>query len=165
MTATNPVLREVTLTLPMAADMEVMASKTATAVAESVHMSPDKIDEVRLAVVEACINAFEHSRASNRVLFLSFAVLTSPLDGHAAGNGGDSTEPETLEIRVRDEGVGFSPLGVETPRLADKLKAERKRGWGLQIIQGLMDHVEIESGAGGTTVVMRKRIEREASDD
>jgi anti-sigma regulatory factor (Ser/Thr protein kinase) len=49
--------------------------------------------------------------------------------------------------------------------MADKLKAERKRGWGLQIIQGLMDHVEIESGTGGTTVVMRKRIEREASDD
>ena len=156
MNAENSVLREVTLTLPMAPDMEVMASKTATAVAESVRMSPDKIDEVRLAVVEACINAFEHSRAANRVLFLSFAVLS----GERSGD-----EPRTLEIRVRDEGIGFAPQGVELPRMADKLKAERKRGWGLQIIQGLMDQVEIESGTGGTTVVMRKRIEREASDD
>ena len=32
----------------------------------------------------------------------------------------------------------------------------RKRGWGLQIIEGLMDEVHIESGASGTTVVMRK---------
>jgi serine/threonine-protein kinase RsbW len=156
MTAENPVLREVTLTLPMAPDMEVMASKTATAVAESVRMSPDKIDEVRLAVVEACINAFEHSRASNRVLFLSFAVLAE-----ARTEG----EPGTLEIRVRDEGIGFAPQGVEPPRMAEKLKAERKRGWGLQIIQGLMDQVEIQSGTGGTTVVMRKRIERDSSND
>jgi serine/threonine-protein kinase RsbW len=156
MTAENPVLREVTLTLPMAPDMEVMASKTATAVAESVRMSPDKIDEVRLAVVEACINAFEHSRASNRVLFLSFAVLA---ETRSEG------EPGTLEIRVRDEGIGFAPQGVEPPRMAEKLKAERKRGWGLQIIQGLMDQVEIQSGTGGTTVVMRKRIERDSSND
>jgi serine/threonine-protein kinase RsbW len=146
MTAPNSVLREVTLTLPMAPDMEVMASKTATAVAESMEMSPDRIDEVRLAVVEACINALEHSQAGNRLLFLSFAVLGS--------NG-----PETLEIRVRDEGVGFSPSAVETPHLEEKLKSRRKRGWGLQIIQGLMDHVEIHSGAVGTTVVMRKRRE------
>lgn len=146
MTAPNSVLREVTLTLPMAPDMEVMASKTATAVAESMEMSPDRIDEVRLAVVEACINALEHSHAGNRLLFLSFAVLGS--------NG-----PETLEIRVRDEGVGFSPSAVETPHLEEKLKSRRKRGWGLQIIQGLMDQVEIHSGAVGTTVVMRKRRE------
>jgi serine/threonine-protein kinase RsbW len=128
----------------MAPDMEVMASKTATAVAESMDMSPDRIDEVRLAVVEACINALEHSQAGNRLLFLSFAVL-------------GTTGPETLEIRVRDEGVGFSPAAVETPHLGEKLKSRRKRGWGLQIIQGLMDQVEIQSGAVGTTVVMRKR--------
>jgi anti-sigma regulatory factor (Ser/Thr protein kinase) len=32
----------------------------------------------------------------------------------------------------------------------------RKRGWGLKIIRGLMDEVEIQSGADGTTVVMSK---------
>jgi serine/threonine-protein kinase RsbW len=140
------VLREVTLTLPMASDMEVAASKTATALAEYMGMSPDRIDEVRLAVVEACINAFEHSHAQNRQVYITFAVV-----------GG--REPEALEIRVRDEGVGFSPRAVEEPRMADKLKATRKRGWGLKIIEGLMDEVEIESGRGGTTLVMRKRRE------
>jgi len=37
-----------------------------------------------------------------------------------------------------------------------KLKADRKRGWGLKIIKGLMDEVEIDSGPRGTTVVMSK---------
>lgn len=144
--AQSAVLREVTLTLPMASDMEVAASKTATALAEYMGMGPDRIDEVRLAVVEACINAFEHSHAENRQVYITFAVV-----------GG--REPEALEIRVRDEGIGFSPEAVEPPLMADKLKAARKRGWGLKIIAGLMDEVKIESGHGGTTLIMRKHKE------
>ena len=54
---TDAVLREVKLTLPLDADMEIAASKTAMAMAEMMSMGPDRIDEVRMAVVEACINA------------------------------------------------------------------------------------------------------------
>jgi serine/threonine-protein kinase RsbW len=139
----NAILREVTLTLPMVPDMEIAASKTATAMAEFMKMSPDRIDEVRMAVVEACINAFEHSQSPDRKVYMTFEVL------------GD-TEPESLRITVRDTGVGFSPGGVEDPQIEDKLKAMRKRGWGLKIIRGLMDEVEIRSGADGTTVIMSK---------
>ena len=56
-------LREVKLTLPMAPDMEVVASQAASSLAAFIGMSPDRVDEVRLAVVEACINAFEHSHS------------------------------------------------------------------------------------------------------
>ena len=137
------VLREVTLALPMAPEMEIEASKTATAIAESIRMSPDRIDEVRMAVVEACINALEHSQASDREVFVTFQVL---------GDMG----PEKLRIMVHDNGVGFSPEVLEEPTMAGKLKAVRKRGWGLKIIRGLMDEVEIRSDAEGTTVVMSK---------
>jgi hypothetical protein len=54
----RPALREVTLVLPMAPDMELVASQAASALAGFVGMSPDRVDEVRMAVVEACINAF-----------------------------------------------------------------------------------------------------------
>jgi serine/threonine-protein kinase RsbW len=141
--ANNAVLREVSLTLPMLPDMEIAASKTATAMAEFMEMSSDKIDEVRMAVVEACINSFEHSAAEDGKVYLSFVVL------------GDD-EPEQLEITIRDKGVGFEPNAVEEPRIEEKLKAERKRGWGLKIIDGLMDEVEIQSNATGTAIVMRK---------
>lgn len=137
------VLREVTLALPMAPEAELEASKTATAIAESIRMSPDRIDEVRMAVVEACINALEHSHASDRKVFVTYQVV------------GDR-DPEKLRILVRDNGVGFSQEGREEPTMEGKLKAVRKRGWGLKIIQGLMDEVEIRSGAEGTTVVMSK---------
>ena len=141
--ANSAVLREVTLTLPMLPDMEIAASKTATALAEFMDMSSDKIDEVRMAVVEACINSFEHSQADDRKVEIQFAVL---------GN----EEPERLQITIRDSGVGFTPENLVKPTIEDKLKAASKRGWGLTIIKGLMDEVDIHSGPGGTTVVMSK---------
>ena len=141
--AGEAVMREVTLALPMVPDMEIEASKTATAIAESMRMTPDRIDEVRMAVVEACINALEHSRASDGEIYVTFQVL------------GDK-DAEKLRIMVRDTGVGFSPGDIEDPSMDSKIKAVRKRGWGLKIIRGLMDEVEIRSGAEGTTVVMSK---------
>ena len=136
-------LREVKLTLPMAPDMEVVASQAASSLAHFIGMSPDRVDEVRLAVVECCINAFEHSRSTDRKVDITFGLI------------GDA-EPDTLEIRVHDDGVGFSPSDVEEPRIDVKLRGSRKRGWGLKIMQGLMDEVKILSGSHGTTVVMSK---------
>lgn len=141
--ADHAVLREVTLTLPMVADMEIAASKTATAMAEFMGLAADKTDEVRMAVVEACINSFEHSQADDSRVYLTFSV------------SGD-TEPEKLEIRVRDTGRGFEPSEVADPKIEEKLRAARKRGWGLKIIRGLMDEVAIASDAEGTTITMVK---------
>jgi serine/threonine-protein kinase RsbW len=141
--AGDAVMREVTLALPMVPEMEIEASKTATAIAEFMRMSPDRIDEVRMAVVEACINALEHSRAVDREVYVTFEVL-------------GEKDPETLRITVRDTGVGFSPEDLAEPTIEDKLKSQRKRGWGLKIIRGLMDDVEIRSNPSGTTVVMSK---------
>jgi serine/threonine-protein kinase RsbW len=141
--AGDAVMREVTLALPMVPEMEIEASKTATAIAEFMRMSPDRIDEVRMAVVEACINALEHSRAVDEEVYVTFEVL------------GDK-DPEKLRITVRDTGVGFSPEELAEPVIEEKLRSNRKRGWGLKIIRGLMDEVEIRSNPNGTTVVMSK---------
>ena len=141
------VLREVTITLRMAPEMEVEACEKASAVAASMNMSPDKIDEVKLAVIEACLNACEHSRAERREIDMTFSVL-------------GTKEPEKLRITVHDGGVGFDPEddvrrgGAQGPKKGSGIL--HKRGWGLQIIEGLMDDVLIESGASGTTVVMVK---------
>ena len=140
----NPaVLREVKLTLPMLPDMEIAASKTATAMAEYMSMSADRIDEVRMAVVEACINAIEHSSAPDRKVHIVFSILGDPV-------------PEKLKIEITDFGVGFERDQVEEPRIEEKLRSNRKRGWGLKIIEGLMDEVEVETGSKGTTVRMTK---------
>ena len=135
--------REVHLTIPVAPEMEIAATAQVAALGEWMELGRDKIDEVKMAVVEACINAFEHSHADERRVDITFRVF---------GEG----SPERLEIRVHDEGIGFSPADVEVPKIEDKLRGDRKRGWGLRIIQGLMDEVRIQSGTKGTTVVMSK---------
>ena len=148
------VLREVTLALPMVSEMEIEASKTAAAIAESIRMSPDRIDEVRMAVVEACINALEHSQAEDREVFVTFQVV-------------GERDPEKLRIMVHDHGIGFDPEepapgvprpgGPEGGPLSGLQGKLQKRRFGLKIIRGLMDEVEIRSSAEGTTVVMSKK--------
>ena len=142
------VLKEVVVTFPMAPEMELLACEKASAVARSMGMSQDKIDEIKMAVIEACLNALEHSQAQPREFHVTFSVL-------------GRKEPEALQITVRDSGVGFSTAERSVVRKGKRAAAQdkvalHKRGWGLSIIEGLMDEVRIESGAGGTTVVMCK---------
>src|SRR5436853_5452104 len=136
------VLREVTLALPMVPEMEIEASKTATAIAESIRMTPDRIDEVRMAVVEACINALEHSHASDREVYVTFQIL------------GEVGDPDKLRIMVRDTGGGFSPEVVEEPTLPGKLQAVRTRGGGPGITRGRMREGGVVAAPAGARLGM-----------
>ncbi len=130
---------KIELKLPIIANMELVAVQTAEVVAKHMDLSEDKAAEISMALIEACINAFEHSQAQNNV-FIHFIL-----------------EENSLVIKVIDQGIGFDKAKVEIPAIENKLGTdERKRGWGLQLIQELMDSVEFESGKDGTTVTMTK---------
>jgi anti-sigma regulatory factor (Ser/Thr protein kinase) len=59
---------------------------------------------------------------------------------------------------LSDKGVGFDVSAISKPLLKDKLlPGARKRGWGLQLMETLMDEVKIESGSKGTTITMVKK--------
>jgi serine/threonine-protein kinase RsbW len=139
--------REVHLTIPVAPEMEIAATAQVAAIGEWMELGRDKIDEVKMAVVEACINAFEHSGTPDHKVELKFRVATD-----AGANGGRTY----LEVDVLDNGHGFDPSRVTAPEIGEKLRAPHKRGWGLRIIRSLMDDVRIESGERGTMIVMRK---------
>lgn len=137
-------LREVQRVLPMEPDRELEAGEMASALAESVNMDPDRIDEVRMAVHEAFINASEHSRAPDRQVYVTVA-----LEGEGV--------PEALRITVRDTGTGFTTRSLRGT-MREPRELPRKRGWGLTIIRRLMDEVEISSNEQGTMIVMFKWI-------
>jgi serine/threonine-protein kinase RsbW len=137
-------MREVALTIPVAPDMEIVATAQAMALGEYIDMPRDKIDEVKLAIVEACINAFEHAQTRDERVHLTFRVGREP-DG-----------PEFLEVEVFDQGRGFDQRTIELPSLEKTFGGGKKRGWGLQIIRSLMDSVAITSGDWGTRILMRK---------
>jgi serine/threonine-protein kinase RsbW len=135
--------REISLTIPVAPDMEIVATAQAAAVGEFIEMSRDKIDEVKLALVEACINAFEHAHARDDRLHLTFRL-------------GREDARDFLEVEVLDRGKGFDQASVEPPSPEKTFAGRQKRGWGLQIMRSLMDAVVITSGEGGTRILMRK---------
>lgn len=136
--------KEVSLSIPAGPRMELAATAQAEVMGELISLSRNKIDEVKLALVEACINAFEHGAGEEDSVDLTFRVAEGP-------------SGPMLEIAVSDHGTGFDPGRVEPPEIGKKLNSgRRKRGWGLKLIRGMMDDVEIRSTGKGTTVVMRK---------
>lgn len=131
---------EVDLIIPMIPDIEVAAIKTAKAVAEYMKFDTDKIDELNQALIEACINSFEHGKSDENKLYIKFVMNNN-----------------CLTVIIKDKGKGFNIDNVDpNPNIKDKLKSDYKRGWGLMLIKSLMDEVDIESTSEGTTLTMTK---------
>lgn len=131
---------QVDLVIPMLPNMEVAATKTATAIAEYMKFDADQADEVKMALIEACINAFEHSQSHDRKVYIKFLI-----------------DQDALQVVVTDHGDGFNPTQVERPDITKKIGGDHKRGWGLMLIESLMDGVDIQTSEAGTTLVMIKK--------
>ena len=129
----------VELKLPILPNMELIATQTAELIARHMNLTEDQAGDISMALIEACINAFEHSKTENSV-YIHFII-----------------EENSIIIKVIDQGIGFDKSKVEIPKIENKIgNDERKRGWGLQLIQALMDSVEFESTNAGTTITMIK---------
>tara|TARA_B100001093_G_scaffold91444_1_gene83609 strand:+ start:496 stop:924 length:429 start_codon:yes stop_codon:yes gene_type:complete len=132
----------VELKLPILKDMELVATQTAEIVAKHMDLSDEKTGEISMALIEACINAFEHSESKSEV-YIDFLI-----------------EEDQLTIKVIDKGKGFDQSNVKIPKIESKLNSdERKRGWGIMLIKELMDSVDFESDHTGTTLTMIKKKE------
>ncbi len=96
----------------------------------------DQLEDLRLAVSEACTNAVEaHDAdgADQRV------VLRCVLAG------------DVLEVHVEDSGP--RPRPAPTPREGDDLGEAAEQGWSLQLIRALVDEVAYTTAAGDGVVV------------
>jgi anti-anti-sigma factor len=93
-------------------------------------------DDVVLATSEAIANSVEHGYAGHP------PDRRAPVDLEVSRDGADS-----LRIVVRDRGAWRRPGEGETGR-----------GRGLPLMRKLMESVEVEPGAEGTTVRMRRRL-------
>ena len=70
---------KVDLKIPMLEDMELAATKTAEAMAEYLSFDQDKTDEIKLAIIEATLNAFEHSSSKERFVEINFEAKNNEL--------------------------------------------------------------------------------------
>jgi anti-sigma regulatory factor (Ser/Thr protein kinase) len=125
---------EYELVLPIKADSEVVAARVAEEVATFASVDADTVDRIKMAIIEACINAFEHSSSESGKVRLRYLL-----------------SPDRIDIYVQDDGKGFRP--GKTPE-----ESKKNRGWGLKLIRELVDDVEINTGPDGTIVRMVKYL-------
>ncbi|HUU30216.1 MAG TPA: ATP-binding protein [archaeon] len=132
----------VTMTVPMEANQELKVAERAEELAVRLGFERDPIDEIKLALIEAVINAIEHGSSPERKVFITFGL---------------NRKPRRMAIVISDSGSGFDPGAVEIPDIKKKMqKGTRKRGWGLKIMRSLMDEVRVESSRGGTQITLIK---------
>jgi len=128
----------VDLTIPMLPDMELTATTVAESLGVFMGLDVDKIEEVKIALIEGCINAFEHSKSEDGRIDISFQI-----------------NERGLTVAINDGGQGFD-LEEARRRIQDKREQGLPRGWGLTLIEELMDELEIDSTDKGTLITMTK---------
>jgi serine/threonine-protein kinase RsbW len=134
---------QVEIFLPSTLGYEKVARSAAEAVAEEMGFSRDRIEDLKTAVAEACMNAIEHGNQEDKAT--SVTVLLT------AAN-------ETLEIKVADEGLSKMPDELPQPGRPGQ-DDEGSRGWGMFFIEHLVDEMEITRlPQGGNQVRMVIRL-------
>ncbi len=133
------------MTIPMAPDAELVVAKAFEQIGKNIRMDPEVVKQIQLALIESCINAFEHSGSYEKEVFIKI-----------------TTSRTRLEIVTESPGKFFDPEKAEEPDVEEKLHAESKRGWGLRLMKKIMDEVKVERMGDNTRVILIKNI---ASDE
>ena len=130
---------EYEMVIPMSTDAELIAAHAVEQIARRVNFAPEAINQIKLALVEACINAAEHSLSPDRKIYQRFRV-----------------ENDKLVVTVASRGV--VPANLAGQNGGANGNGKSRRGWGLKLIKTLMDEVEFEHVDDGTQLRMTKYI-------
>jgi len=153
------------LEIPARPEYIAIARLVVSSVASSRRNLPDdRIDDLKLAVSEACTNAIE-AYGSGPAKGPSGEMAAPGAGRFDRGNGREAAEDrvrilvqddeEKLEINVADNGPGFDPDDLPThPPVTDPERLNFERGLGIPLIRTLVDDVEFDSSPEGTSVRM-----------
>jgi serine/threonine-protein kinase RsbW len=139
------------LEIPARAEFVALARLVVSALAASDStLGDERIDDLKLAVSEACTNAIEaHDAAGSdeRVLVRCQA-------------GADS-----LEVCIEDRGHGFDPADLpDHPPVTDPDRLKFERGLGIPLIKALVDDVQFRPTEHGTSVRLVMRLSGNGTD-
>ena len=137
---------EFLMVVPMGEDNELIAASTAEQIAKRLLFRPEAINQIKTAVVEACINASEHSFSPDRKIYQRFRL-----------------ESDRLVVTISSRGIVPANLNGTSSATATSEAAEERRGWGLKLIRTLMDEVEFERVDEGTSLRMTKYLRHSSS--
>lgn len=102
----------------------------------------EDVDEIRLAVDEACTNVIKH--AYNFDASKTIQIKCSCSD-------------DEFLIILSDEGNSFNPDTYTEPNIRERIKLRKRGGVGVYLIHKLMDHVEYRKQGDQNEIVMTKK--------
>ena len=136
----EPKSTTVEVRLPTKMGYEKVAMSTASAVAKLMGFPEERVEDLKTAVAEACINAIEHGNRMNEKLSVGVVL-------RAAG--------DALEVKVIDDGSGIRTQPAK-PDIDRKMHGEEDpRGMGMFLIQALVDEAEWVAGSDGKSSYVR----------
>ena len=119
--------RTVEVSLPNKLGYERIAMQCSAAFAKIVGFLPERIEDLKTAVSEACLNAMEHG---NKCHPDKRVIITM------------NYQDDVFSVTVADEGEGIDKL-PEEPNIEEKIEnLETPRGLGMFLIKNLVDQVE-----------------------
>ncbi|NBV41510.1 anti-sigma B factor RsbW [bacterium] len=143
--ANSPV---VTIEIPSESSFVGVVRLAISGVASRMNFSIDEIEDIKVAVSEACTNAVQHAYGTDPGIVTVRAIL----------------HPDKLELVVEDSGKGFDTGNVVSSKRDGANDSLFGLGLGLTFIKSLMDYSEVTSVPGtGTTVRMEKNVPVPAS--
>ncbi len=133
--------------IPSERGNERVAVQEVGRVIEGLPINPNKVERIKTAVAEATMNAIEHGNKFRADLPVQIQVQASDA---------------LLSIRITDEGGSGMIPAPETPDLEAKLEGfQRPRGWGLFLIQRMVDKMNIIRNESQFTVELIVYLEGE----
>ena len=129
-----------TLNVPGKPDYVGTVRMTVAHIASRAGFDIEAIDDIKVAVSEACTNIIMHAHDDDAY---NYEVLIE-------------LGEDVLAITVKDDGEGFGIEDYEPPTPG----GSQGSGLGIFIIKAMMDEVDIQSEQGvGTTIRMSKRLQ------
>jgi serine/threonine-protein kinase RsbW len=107
-------------------------------------VSQRRLEDLRLAVSEACANAIDGAeRAGNR----------EPLEVHI------EVEDHLISVTITDHAGGFAPSELgHLPAATDPGRLRHERGLGIPLMRSLADDVHFTATADGTSVRLELKL-------
>jgi anti-sigma regulatory factor (Ser/Thr protein kinase) len=125
--------------LPSVPGNERVAMELVAAAVEDLGLPAPLLERLKTAVAEATMNAMEHGNNYRPEMPVTVRVLASK---------------EALSVLITDQGAGSVPeTDVATPDLRAKLEGRQSpRGWGLFLIQHMVDEMNVTASDTHHTV-------------
>jgi anti-sigma regulatory factor (Ser/Thr protein kinase) len=114
-------------------------------------MEPARLERLKTALGEATMNAMEHGNEYRPGVKVGIRVVH---------------RDDIVRVRITDRGGAGELPEPEAPDLEAKLEGRQKpRGWGLFLIEKMVDEARVETGAQGRTLELAMRLKGEDDGD